>query len=262
MEHLFTLESLISLLVLTLLEIILSIDNVIFVSIIMNKMKPTDRKKAKRFWLIEGITVRILLLLALSWLLQQKGKVLFTLPIIDHGFDLASLVMLLGGLFLMWKAIKELDGKLEGNHEHGGQSKNSYTLTQGYMQIMLIDVVFSFDSVITAGGTAKHIEIMVTAVVVTMFLMFYYASYISSFIEKHPTLQILALSFLVLIGVSLVIEGWDPERAHEMHMRNYIYFAMAFSFGVELLNMNFRKNNKPVELNGPKDVDLDADQVD
>ncbi len=256
MEHLFTSESIISLLVLIILEIILGIDNVIFVSIIMNRMPKDKRKAAKTFWLIEGITIRILLLLALSWLLQQKGKIIFTLPVIDHGFDLASIVMLVGGLFLMWKSIKEIHDKMEADSHEGKNGGKQYTVTQGFLQILLIDMVFSFDSVITAGGTAKHIEIMVTAVVVVMFLMFYYSSYLANFIEQHPTIQILALSFLVLIGLSLVIEGWDPVAAHEMHLRNYIYFAMAFSVVVEMINMRFRKSNSPVDLNGPKESEV------
>ncbi|RZK34202.1 MAG: TerC family protein, partial [Pedobacter sp.] len=122
------------------------------------------------------------------------------------------------------------------------------------LQIMLIDAVFSFDSIITAGGTAKHLEVMIVAVVIAMFIMFTFSPKIASFIHKHPTLKMLALSFLVMIGLSLIIEGWDAAAAHEMHLKNYIYFGMAFSVGVEVLNMVFRKKQKQhlVELNEPR----------
>jgi predicted tellurium resistance membrane protein TerC len=128
------------------------------------------------------------------------------------------------------------------------------SLGQAIFQIMLIDAVFSFDSVITAGGTAKHVEIMIAAVVIAMIIMFLFSPKISAFIHRHPTLKMLALSFLVMIGLSLVIEGWDSEKAEELHLKNYIYFGMAFSFGVELLNMTMRKRQKrtPVELREPQ----------
>jgi predicted tellurium resistance membrane protein TerC len=126
-------------------------------------------------------------------------------------------------------------------------------LSQAIVQIMLIDTVFSFDSVITAGGTAKHVEIMIAAVVIAMIVMFLFSPNISSFIHKHPTLKMLALSFLVMIGLSLVIEGWDAERSEQLHLKNYIYFGMAFSFAVELLNMTMTKraSKRVVQLNEP-----------
>lgn len=253
MEHLFTSESIISFLVLVILEVVLGIDNVIFVSIIMNRLPlPKDQKKARRFWMISGIIMRSLMLMGLSWLLAQKGKSVFTIA--GKGFDLASLVMLAGGLFLIYKSVKEIHHKLEGDEdENAGAKAQGLTLGKAMVQIIVIDAVFSFDSIITAGGTAKHVEIMIAAVVIAMIMMFLFSPKIASFIHQHPTLKMLALSFLVMIGLSLVIEGWDSVAAHELHMKNYIYFGMAFSFGVELLNMVMRKKTKsrPVQLREP-----------
>jgi predicted tellurium resistance membrane protein TerC len=253
MEHLFTSESLISFIVLVILEVVLGIDNVIFVSIIINRLKDENKKKARRVWMITGILVRSLLLLGLSWLLGQRGKPVFT--IYNKGFDIASLVMLVGGLFLIYKSVKEIHGKLEGEELESQTGQVSYlALGQAIVQIMIIDAVFSFDSVITAGGTAKHVEIMIAAVVIAMAVMFLFSPKISAFIHKHPTLKMLALSFLVMIGLSLVIEGWDAEGAHDLRLKNYIYFGMAFSFIVEVLNMTMRRKTarkRVVELNEP-----------
>ena len=253
MEYLFTSESIISFFVLVILEIVLGIDNVIFVSIIINRLPHEKEKTARRFWMITGIITRSLLLMALGWLLTQKGKHVFT--IFNKGFDLASLVMLAGGLFLIYKTVMEIHHKLEGEDDNY-QNSNKPILTMGkaVAQIMLIDMVFSFDSIITAGGTADHVEIMIAAVVIAMFIMFLFSPRISFFIHKHPSLKMLALSFLVMIGLSLVIEGWDADKAHELHLKNYIYFGMAFSFLVEILNISLMKRQKKrrvVELNEP-----------
>ena len=252
MEHLFTSESIISFLILVVLEIVLGIDNVIFVSIIMNRLRDDkDKSKARIIWMITGIISRSLLLIGLSWLLSQKGKSLFT--VFGKGFDLASLVMILGGLFLIYKSVKEIHGKLEGDDPNeDSKNQKGISMRNAIGQIMLIDAVFSFDSIITAGGTAKYVEIMIGAVIIAMIVMFLFSPKISSFIHKHPTIKMLALSFLVMIGLSLVIEGWDSESADKLNLKNYIYFGMAFSFGVEMLNMYMRKkqkkNIKPVEL--------------
>jgi predicted tellurium resistance membrane protein TerC len=253
MEHLFTTESLISFLILVILEVVLGIDNVIFVSLILNRLQEKNKKKARRAWMITGIIIRSFLLLGLSWLLAQKGKAVFT--VFGKGFDLASIVMLAGGLFLIYKSVKEIHGKLEGEDPNVQSGQVTFlSLGQAIFQIMLIDAVFSFDSVITAGGTAKYVEIMIAAVVIAMIIMFLFSPKISSFIHKHPTLKMLALSFLVMIGLSLVIEGWDSEKAEQLHLKNYIYFGMTFSFAVELLNMTMRKRQKrkPVELREPQ----------
>jgi predicted tellurium resistance membrane protein TerC len=254
MEHLFTSESIISFVVLVVLEIVLGIDNVIFVSIILNRLKAVkDQKRARRLWMITGIISRSLLLMGLGWLLSQKGNSLFTVA--GKGFDLASLVMLAGGLFLIYKSVHEIHQKLEGE-DPNQDPKNSkgISLGQAIGQIILIDAVFSFDSIITAGGTAKHVEIMIAAVVIAMTVMFLFSPKIAGFIHKHPTLKMLALSFLVMIGLSLVIEGWNADAAHELHLKNYIYFGMAFSFTVEMLNMVMRnrmKSKRVVQLNEP-----------
>jgi predicted tellurium resistance membrane protein TerC len=254
MEHLFTSESIISFIILVVLEVVLGIDNVIFVSIIMNRL-PTSKiqKVARRIWMITGIISRSLLLLGLGWLLSQKGNYLFTIA--GKGFDLASLVMLGGGIFLIYKSVMEIHHKLEGEDPNlkAGSGK-PLSLNKAIMQIILIDAVFSFDSIITAGGTAQHVEIMIAAVVIAMVIMFTFSPNISGFIQKHPTLKMLALSFLVMIGLSLIIEGWDAEKAHELHLKNYIYFGMAFSFIVEVLNMVMRKRSAKhvVRLNQPR----------
>ena len=256
MEYLFTSESIISFFVLVVLEIVLGIDNVIFVSLVMNRLPKTDIPKARRAWMITGIIGRSILLMGLGWLLGQRGKYIIPESWFGKGFDLASIVMLAGGLFLIYKSIKEIHEKLEGEDQtHAGARKPSLKLGQAIIQIMLIDAVFSFDSIITAGGTAKHVEIMIAAVVVAMIVMFLFSPAIASFVNKHPTIKMLALSFLVMIGLSLVMEGWDHESAEKLHLKNYIYFGMAFSFGVEMLNMTMKKRNEKrrvVQLNEPR----------
>ncbi|MCP9752139.1 TerC family protein [Ferruginibacter sp. HRS2-29] len=256
MAELFTSESIISFFVLVILEVVLGIDNVIFVSIIMNRLPDQKKQKtARRFWMISGIIVRSLLLLGLGWLLSQKGNYIIPESWFGKGLDLASIVMLAGGLFLIYKSVKEIHGKLEGeDHSENDLLDNKLTLGKALTQIVIIDAVFSFDSIITAGGTAKHVEIMIAAVVIAMTIMFLFSPKISAFIHKHPTLKMLALSFLVMIGLSLVMEGWAPTKAHELGLKNYIYFGMAFSFIVELLNMtmlNRAKKRRVVKLNEP-----------
>ncbi|HRX94971.1 MAG TPA: TerC family protein, partial [Chitinophagaceae bacterium] len=246
----------ISFVILVILEIVLGIDNVIFVSLSLNRLQSEkDKLLARRVWMVTGIISRSLLLLALSWLLSQKGKAVLTIS--GKGFDLASIIMLAGGLFLIYKSVMEIHHKLEGEDPNVElKKKKGISFTQAITQIMLIDAVFSFDSVITAGGTAQHIEIMIAAVIIAMIVMFLFSPAISNFIHKHPTLKMLALSFLVMIGLGLVIEGWDSDAAHQLHLKNYIYFGMAFSFIVEMLNMTMRgraakRKAHLVELNEP-----------
>ena len=260
MEHLFTSESIISFLVLVVLEIVLGIDNVIFVSIIMNRLPEKLRTRARFSWMFSGIIMRSILLLGLGWLLQQKGKALF--EVFGRGFDLASLVMIAGGLFLIYKTVMEIHHKLEGEQEmHLGEKTKPLNFSKAIFQIILIDMVFSFDSIITAGGTAKHIEIMIAAVVIAMIVMFLFSAAISNFVHQHPTIKMLALSFLVMIGLVLLVEGFDSEKAHGLHLKNYVYFAMAFSFLVEMLNMKARKKSKPVELREPIIKEFKQDDV-
>lgn len=256
MEHLFTSESIISFVVLVILEIVLGIDNVIFVSLVMNRLPAKEIPKARKAWMLTGIIMRSLLLMGLGWLLSQRGKYIIPESWFGKGFDLASMVMLAGGLFLIYKSIKEIHEKLEGDDLlHAGSQKPVLKFGQAIGQIMLIDAVFSFDSIITAGGTAKHVEIMIAAVVVAMIVMFLFSPAIASFVNKHPTIKMLALSFLVMIGLSLIMEGWNHEAAEQLRLKNYIYFGMAFSFGVEMLNMTMRKRSerkRVVQLNEPR----------
>jgi predicted tellurium resistance membrane protein TerC len=254
MEYLFTSESIISFIILVILEIVLGIDNVIFVSIIINQLEEKNERQARRWWMVTGIIIRSGLLMGLGWLLSQKGKFVIPESWFGKGFDLASIVMLAGGIFLIYKSVREIHKKLEGEDPNPAQKRKQLSLAQGVAQIILIDTVFSFDSVITAGGTAQHVEIMIAAVVIAMIIMFLFSPKISAFIHKHPTLKMLALSFLVMIGLSLIIEGWNSEQAELLHLKNYIYFGMAFSFGVEMLNMVMRKRiakRKIIELNEP-----------
>lgn len=251
MNYLFSSESIISFIILVILEIVLGIDNVIFVSIIINRLPKDKHKKARLFWIVQGIIVRSIMLLGLGWLLSQKGKSIIT--VFQKEFDLASLVMLAGGIFLIYKSVHEIHQKLEGEDQTLKKKGKFLSFTKAAFQIMLIDMVFSFDSIITAGGTAKHVEIMIAAVVIALAIMFLFSPKIAAFIHKHPTFKMLALSFLVMIGLSLVIEGWDTEKAEDLHLKNYIYFGMAFSFMVELLNMRVRNKQikRLVELNEP-----------
>jgi len=194
MGQVLSMESLISFLVLVILEIVLGIDNVIFVSIIINRLNIQLHRKARLFWMVSGIIIRSILLFGLTWLIAQKGKPVFTL--LDKSFDLSSLVMIAGGIFLIYKTVKEIHHKLEGEADlEEGIPAKSLSFGNAVMQIMLIDMVFSFDSIITAGGTAKHIEVMIAAVVIAMMVMFLFSPAISAFIHKHPTLKMLALSF-------------------------------------------------------------------
>ncbi|HVZ25490.1 MAG TPA: TerC family protein [Sediminibacterium sp.] len=251
MSTLFTTENLASFLVLVILEIVLGVDNVIFVSLILYRLPQKLQPKARLSWMVTGIFTRTLLLMGLSWLLAQKGKALLTVA--GKSFDLSSLVMILGGLFLIYKTVREIHHKLEGEAAMAaGKARTNLRLGQAIVQIMLIDMVFSFDSIITAGGTARRLEVMIAAVVVAMIVMFLFSPKIAAFIHQHPTLKMLALSFLVMIGFVLLVEGWDSAQTHELHLKNYVYFAMAFSFSVELLNMRIRKQSiKPVELREP-----------
>ncbi|WP_126970065.1 TerC family protein [Gynurincola endophyticus] len=258
MDALISVESLISLLTLASLEIVLGVDNVIFVSILMGRMRPEERLKARRIWMIVGIIARILLIMALGWLVNNGSKELIGLDLFEkhYSFNLRNIIMLLGGLFLLYKTVKELHQKLEGDeHTTAGPGKKSGGATFGALmaQIIVVDMVFSFDSIITAVGMARHVEIMALAVIIAMVIMFVYSERISNFIHKHPTLKMLALSFLLMVGFTLFFEGLEPF--HHAHIpKGYIYFAMAFSFGVELLNMWVKKKESrrnPVQLREP-----------
>lgn len=254
MGYLFTVDALISLITLALLEIVLGIDNVIFVSIVMGRLPKDKQPAARRIWMVTGILIRVVLLFCLGWLVRNQMK----FDIFGYEFELGEFVQIAGGLFLLIKTVSEIHHKLEGNEdelEKTEKNKVGTTLASAVVQIMVIDLVFSFDSMITAVGLAKHIEVMIIAVVIAMFIMFLFSGKISDFIHKHPTLKMLALSFLVLVGFTLFFEGLKPLH-HQEIPKGYIYFAMAFSFGVELLNMKLRKKTlPPVELRSPKAED-------
>lgn len=255
MQSLFTADSLISLITLTILEIVLGIDNVIFVSILMGRLNNLEKIKARRIWMFGGIVVRIALLSAIGWLVKNGQKALFEIPWGTHSypFNLRNVIMFAGGLFLLYKTVKEIHQKLEGDEPAPDAKTNTNSFAAIVSQILVIDMVFSFDSIITAVGLAQIVPIMITAVVIAMIVMFFFSEKISAFIHKHPTLKMLALSFLLMVGFSLFFEGLEP--IHESHIdKGYIYFAMAFSFGVELLNMWMRKRASkkgPVELREP-----------
>lgn len=242
MTELFSIDALISLLTLTLLEIVLGIDNVIFVSIVMGRLPAAQQPAARRVWMFTGIGVRVVLLLCLGWLVHNPLKI----HIWHYTFELGNIVMLAGGLFLLIKTVGEIHEKLEGDEEEReeeGKTKVGTTFSRAVVQIILIDLVFSFDSMITAVGLARHVEVMIVAVIIAMFIMFVFSGKISVFIHKHPTLKMLALCFLVMVGFALFFEGLKPIH-HQEIPKGYIYFSMAFSFGVELLNMRLRKPSK------------------
>jgi len=234
----------ISLLTLTGLEIVLGIDNIIFISILAGKLPPEQQKKARQLGLSLALVTRVLLLLSLTWLMGMT-RPLFTLPILDHGLSGRDLILLVGGLFLIGKSVVEVHEKLEGEDGHSTSTKAKVSFASVIVQILLLDIVFSLDSVITAVGMANKVGVMIAAVVIALGVMLVFAGVISDFVNRHPTLKMLALSFLILIGVTLVGESLGQHIP-----KGYIYFSMAFAFGVEMLNLKLRAKHaaKPVEL--------------
>ena len=225
---------------LTGLEIILGVDNVVFISILAGKLPVDQREKARKVGLGLAMFIRILLLFSLSWVIRLTEP-LFN--VFSHDISGRDLILLLGGLFLLGKSTNEMHGQLEGEEGHSS-ARVAASFTAVIIQILLLDIIFSLDSVITAVGMADDIAVMVAAVVVAVGFMMVFSGKISSFVEKHPTIKMLALSFLLLIGFSLVAEGL------EFHIpKGYIYFAMAFSLFVETLNIKLRKSRQaPVDL--------------
>lgn len=254
MQQLFTIDALISLITLTVLEIVLGIDNVIFVSILMGRLNKHQQLQARRIWMFAGIAVRIGLLMGITWLVNHGNAELFHLSFGSKKFpfNLRNIIMLAGGLFLLYKTVKEIHDKLEGDEGEADAREKQVSFGSIIAQIIVIDMVFSFDSIITAVGLARIIQIMIVAVIIAMIIMFFFSDKIATFIHKHPTLKMLALSFLLMVGFSLFFEGLEPIHGHTID-KQYIYFAMAFSFGVELLNMKMRKKAKAkaVRLNEP-----------
>ncbi|MEO6334295.1 MAG: TerC family protein [Pyrinomonadaceae bacterium] len=227
---------------LTVLELVLGIDNVIFISILSGKLPAEQQARARLIGLTLALGMRVLLLLSLSWIIGLTEP-LFT--IFGKHISGRDLVLLIGGLFLIAKSTHEIHGSLEG--EEGEASKRTYSsFTSVIVQITLLDIVFSLDSVITAVGMVNNLWIMISAVVISIVAMMLFAGPIGSFVERHPTIKMLALSFLLLIGVTLVGEGFGQHIP-----KGYIYFAMAFSVLVEVLNMRLRKKTDPVHLHNP-----------
>lgn len=239
MEAFLTADGLAAFLTLTLLEIVLGIDNVVFISILAGKLPPEQRARARQLGLGLATITRVALLLSLSWLIGLTEPWFEVLGLAISGRDL---ILIAGGLFLLGKATFEIHEKLEG---HGGAAPAARAPTFGgvIVQILLLDVVFSLDSVITAVGIADDLPIMIAAVVVAVIVMLVSAGPLSAFVEKHPTVKMLALSFLLLIGFTLVVEG-----LHQHVPKGYVYFAMGFSVMVEMLNLRLRSTGKPVAL--------------
>jgi len=237
-------QALIALLTLTVLEIVLGIDNIIFISILSGKLPVEQRKKGRLLGLALAMITRILLLFSIS-LIVKLTEPFFT--IFEIGLSGRDLILILGGLFLLAKSTMEIHSKLEGEEEHH-EVKARISFIGVLIQIALLDIVFSLDSVITAIGMANELIIMVLAVIIAVIFMMFFSGSISNFVENHPTIKILALSFLLLIGFSLIIEG-----LHQHIPKGYIYFAMAFSVFVEMLNLKMRKK-KPVPIKLRKEI--------
>lgn len=235
-------EAWIALLTLTVLEIVLGIDNIVFVSILTGRLPAEQQAKARRIGLLLAMVMRIGLLFSITLIMK-----LTTPWISPFGHDLSGrdLILLGGGMFLMWKSVTEIHHKLEGaTDEHGNAA--TVTFSSVLVQILLLDLVFSLDSVITAVGMAQDLAVMVIAVLISVGVMMAFVTPICAFVERHPTVKVLALSFLLMIGLTLVGEGWG------FHVpKGYVYFAMGFSVFVEAINLRLRKAGKPVRLNEP-----------
>ena len=241
----------VSLLTLTVLEIILGIDNIVFISILAGKLPPAQQAKARQTGLSLALITRVLLLCGLAWMVRLT-KPLFDIPTLGilrepHGVSGRDVILIGGGLFLLWKSTHEIHEKLEGE-EGEISSRVAPKFAAVVFQILLLDIVFSLDSVITAVGMARQLGVMIAAVILALVFMLFFAGRISDFIHHHPSLKMLALSFLLLIGCALVAEGFHKEIP-----KGYIYFSMAFSVGVESLNIRMRakKKARPVELHQP-----------
>lgn len=256
----------ISLLTLTFLEIVLGVDNIIFLSIISNKLPAADQPKARNIGLILAMVLRIVLLFGITWVMSLN-KVLLPLDFLsgwdeshpgEHaGLTGQGLILFVGGLFLLWKATTEIHHKLESPQKMDDPTvnKGAAALNQVILQIALINLVFSFDSILTAVGLSDNLIIMIVAVVVSVLVMMIFSGPVSTFVNNHPTVQMLGLSFLILIGFSLV-----AESAHSGHLlaaevpKGYLYFAIFFSLFVEVLNIRMRKAQKPIQLHGPAET--------
>lgn len=248
MDIFFSVDGIIALVTLTFLEIVLGVDNIIFISIVSNKLPLSQQGKARRIGLSLALILRIGMLLGISWIIGLKTSIIGPYDISElFTIDLSGkdLILLIGGLFLIGKSTTEIHHKLEGEQQEETQKSTAKAvLSNIIVQIVLLDVIFSIDSILTAVGLTEHVELMIVAVIISMGVMMAFAGKISTFINAHPSLQLLALSFLILIGFTLIMEG-----LHQHVPKGYIYFAVFFSLLVEVLNIKMRKKSKPVELN-------------
>jgi predicted tellurium resistance membrane protein TerC len=237
MEALFDPALWISLFTLTVMEIVLGIDNIIFITILAGRLPMHQQAKARNLGLTLALGIRVILLLFISWLAGLTDP-LFV--VFEQGISVRDLIMIVGGLFLMGKSTMEIHHKLEGDELESGTQAKGAVFSAILVQILLLDIVFSLDSIITAIGLVKEVGIMIAAVTISMIVMLIFAGAIGAFINKHPTLKMLALSFLLMIGLVLLLEGFGKHVP-----KGYIYFAMAFSFIVEMLNLRLRKPALP-----------------
>jgi predicted tellurium resistance membrane protein TerC len=240
-------EAWIALLTLTILEIVLGIDNIVFVAILADRVPPATRAKARQLGLGLAIGTRILLLLSIVWIMRLTEP-MFSL--MRHSVSGRDLILIAGGVFLLFKSTREIHQKLEGDEEEQDAARRRATFTAVIIQIALLDIVFSLDSVITAVGVADHLAVMILAILVSGFFMIAAAGTVSRFVSRHPTVKMLALSFLLLIGMSLIAEGMGQHVP-----KGYIYFAMGFSIFVETLNLRVKSKLRPVQLRGPAFAD-------
>ena len=242
MELLTDPQAWIAFLTLTALELVLGIDNIVFISILVDKLPPAQRNAARRLGLFMAMFMRIGLLLVLAWIVGLVAP-LFTLPLVDQEISGRDLILIGGGLFLIWKSTGEIHQSLEGEEGHASRAVPA-TFTAVIVQIMIVDMVFSLDSIITAVGMVDELAVMVAAVIASVGLMMLFAGAIGRFVSEHPTVKMLALSFLVVVGVVLIAEGFDHHVP-----KGYVYFAMAFSIAVEMLNLRLRRRSAhPVKL--------------
>lgn len=237
MEFLLQPETYISLITLTFLEIVLGIDNIIFISIITDRLPIESQKRTRTIGLLLALVMRIILLSLITFIIQLKEP-LFVL--FEHAVSVRDLILFLGGTFLLAKSVSEIHEKVEGGQELKVSAKK-HSFTYVIFQILVLDIVFSFDSILTAIGLSNQLEIMITAIIISMIVMIYFVEIISRFINKHPTFQVLALSFLILIGFMLILDGFHFEIP-----KGYIYFALFFSVLVEMINMKLRKKENHV----------------
>jgi len=241
-------ETWIAFITLVILELVLGVDNVIFISILAGKLPAAEQPRARTTGILMAVITRLLLLFSISWIIRLENPLLSAFGLSLSGRDL---ILLAGGVFLIWKSTREIHDKLEGVEGHASAKVNA-SFWSVVIQIMLLDVVFSLDSVITAVGMVDHIEIMVAAVIIAAVMMIFVATPLSTFVDGHPTIKILALSFLLLIGFTLIVEGF------QLHIpKGYVYFAMGFSVLVEMLNLRLRqKTVAPVVLREPYTAEL------